>query len=65
MTVVDEGLMTVNDAAAFLAVTRATVYAMMRAGTVPYVYIGSVRRIPRAAIKSLVLTGLINGPTRA
>lgn len=57
----NEGLLTVKDAAAFLAVSRATVWKLMLSGDLVYSYIGHGRRIPRAALKALALKGLTSG----
>jgi len=40
------GLARVNEAQEFLALSRATVYRLLEAGTLPSVRIGGARRVP-------------------
>jgi len=42
---VTDALLTVNETADFLKVNRAKVYALMRAGALPWVMVGARRRI--------------------
>lgn len=56
---VEEGLLNVREAGAFLAVSRTTIWVLMSAGTLPYTLIGHNRRIPRAALKALAIKGLV------
>jgi excisionase family DNA binding protein len=48
--VVADGLTSIEDAMRFLGVSRATVYVLMDAGSLPYVKIRGCRRIPRNAL---------------
>lgn len=50
---VSDGLVTVPEAAAFLRVSRSTIYVLMDRGDLPYVRIGSARRIPKKALVTL------------
>jgi excisionase family DNA binding protein len=59
--IVTEGLMTVAEAAKFLAVGRTLLYAMMEAGELPYVKLGRRRCIPRRAVVELAATNLRGG----
>ena len=47
---VADGLMTVRDAQRFLGVGHSMLYQLMGRGEIPYVRIGTARRIPRAAL---------------
>lgn len=49
-----QGLMSVEEARRFLGVSRTTLYGLMNAGLVPFVKIGTARRIPRAALVEFV-----------
>jgi excisionase family DNA binding protein len=58
---VSDGLVTVPEAAAFLRLSRSTLYALMERGDLPYVRIGAARRIPKRALVALAsshLTGI-------
>ncbi len=48
--IVEQGLLTVGDARAFLGVSRSTLYALMETGRLSYVKIGRSRRTPRKAL---------------
>ena len=50
---VSDGLLTVADAAAFLNLSRTTLYGLMERGALPYVKIGRSRRVPRRALVEL------------
>lgn len=52
-------LETVVDAAKLLRVSRSKVYGLMDSGELEYVKLGKCRRIPRAAIASLIQRGLV------
>jgi excisionase family DNA binding protein len=59
---IDDGFVTVPQAAAFLSLSRATVYALMDAGELAYAKFGRSRRVPRRALhdyagRSLVKAG--------
>jgi excisionase family DNA binding protein len=60
-TLVDCGLLTVGDAAKFLAVGRSTLYAAMDSGKLPYCKIGRSRRIPRRALVEFAAGTLTGG----
>ena len=63
-SVCDDGLMRVTEAAAFLAVSRATLYALMADGKLTSVRIGRSRRVPRRAVIRLAALALEpNGPS--
>lgn len=47
---VAEGLLTVREAQRFLGIGRSKLYQLMADGQLPYVRIGSVRRLPRAGL---------------
>ena len=57
----DDGLLTVKDAAQFLAVGRSTVYAAMETGHLAYCKIGRARRIPRRALLDFAQAHLCGG----
>ena len=59
--VVEDGLLKVAEAAAFLSVSRATLYALMNCGQLPFVKIGRSRRVPRRAVVELAARGLQGG----
>ena len=46
-----DGLMRVDEAAAFLSCSRSMLYELMRTGALPFVRIGRGRRIPRRALR--------------
>lgn len=56
-----DGLVTVREAAAFLNLSRSTLYALMEQGRLPYTRIGRARRIPRRALIELAAANLV-GP---
>lgn len=49
---VSQGLLSVKDAAAFLAISRTTLWTMMDDGTLPFVHAGPLRarKLPKAAL---------------
>lgn len=53
-----DGLLTIREAAKFLAVGRSTLYVEMDAGRLAYVKIGRARRIPRRAIVELAASNI-------
>jgi excisionase family DNA binding protein len=59
--VLADGLLTVADAAKFLAVGRSTVYAAMETGQLPYCKLGRARRIPKRALLAFVQANLTGG----
>ncbi len=54
----DQGLLTVAEAAKVLHVGRSMVYALMERGQLQYVKIGRARRIPKAAIRDFIRRNL-------
>ena len=56
-----EGLVTVADAASYLALSPKTIWRLMGDGTLPYTRLGRNRRIPRLALKSYAAKGLVIG----
>lgn len=44
------GFLTVAEAAQFLAVSRTTIYELLRSGAIPSARFGRARRIPRQAL---------------
>ncbi len=58
---VADGLMTVQEAAGFLRLSRSTVYTLMDQGELPFVKLGRSRRIPRRAVIQLAARALRGG----
>ena len=58
---VEDGLVKVPEAAAFLRLSRSNLYAMMERGELPFVKIGRSRRIPRRALVQLAARGIRGG----
>lgn len=61
-TVDSPDLLTVNDAAGRLSISRATLYDLLRAGQLRSVSIGRARRIPAADLDDFVKRLRQNGP---
>jgi len=57
----EDGMMTVREAAAFLRLGRSTLYGLMDAGDLPYCLLGRSRRIPRRALVDLAARNLRGG----
>jgi excisionase family DNA binding protein len=57
--VVEDGLVTVKQAAGFLGISVASVYALMSRQSLPYVKLGRSRRIPRRALVELAARNLV------
>lgn len=60
----NDGLMNVAEAAAFLRLSRSTVYTLMDSGKLGYVKIGAARRIPKRALVELAAASWV-GPQPA
>ncbi|MGI6626709.1 MAG: helix-turn-helix domain-containing protein [Limnochordia bacterium] len=45
-----EGLCSIKEACEFLSVGKSSIYNLMNMGKIPFVFVGSNRRIPRAAL---------------
>ena len=58
---VGAGLMSVQEAARFLSVSRSTLYELMESGRLVYVKLGRARRIPRRAVVGLAAGNLRGG----
>ena len=56
-----DGLISVPDAAKFLSISKSKLYLVMDAGELPYVKIGSSRRIPKRALVVFVEQRLKGG----
>jgi excisionase family DNA binding protein len=57
--VVQDGLVTVKQAATFLGISVAKTYTLMSRGELPYVKLGRSRRIPRKALVELAAQNLV------
>ncbi len=55
---VQDGLMTIREAVAFLHLGRSTLYGLMERGDLPYACIGARRLIPRRALVDLAASRL-------
>jgi excisionase family DNA binding protein len=53
--------MTVQEAAAFLRISRSSLYTQMDDGELEYVKLGRSRRVPRRAVLDLAARGLRGG----
>jgi excisionase family DNA binding protein len=56
-----DGLTDVRGAAAFLCLSRSSLYSLMDAGALPYVKLGRARRIPRRALIEFAAARLRGG----
>lgn len=54
-----DGLLTVNEAAGYLALSRSKVYELMNGGVIPWVKIGANRRIRAADVRALIERSLV------
>lgn len=57
-SIFDAGALSPNHAAAFLDVSRATIYRMMEAGELPYSIVRGERRIPKRTLVELLEQGM-------
>jgi excisionase family DNA binding protein len=58
---VSDGLMRVIEVAAFLGLSRASVYKAMDQGLLPFVKLGRARRVPRRAVINLATQQMHGG----
>lgn len=58
---VEDGLLSIDEAMAFLSISRSTLYELMDKGLLPWSKIGRSRRIPRRALVSLAQLTLRGG----
>lgn len=61
LQIVNDGLVTIEEAMQFLAVSRATVYSIMDDGALPYVKVRRCRRIPRKALVGYAASHVAGG----
>jgi len=61
MTLMADGLLTVEEAAEFLGVSRSMLYSLMERGRLVYAKIGRCRRIPKVALVQLANSSLRGG----
>ena len=59
--IVEDGLVSIDDAMAFLSVSRSTLYELMERGLLPWSKIGRSRRIPRRGLVRLAQLTLRGG----
>lgn len=62
--IVGDGLLTVREAAAFLRLSKSTLYGLMEMQRLAYVKIGRARRIPRRALVDLAAHYLVGGENK-
>lgn len=58
---VEDGLVSLNDAMAFLSIGRSTLYELFDKGLLPYAKIGRSRRVPKRALVQLAQATLKGG----
>jgi excisionase family DNA binding protein len=58
---VADGMLNIKEAAAFLHVSRSTLWMYMEKGMLPYAKIGGSRRIPRKALIELASKSIQKG----
>ena len=58
---VEDGLVSLTNAMAFLSIGRSTLYELMDKGVLPYAKIGRSRRIPKRALIQLAQATLKGG----
>jgi excisionase family DNA binding protein len=64
VAIVSDGLVTIEQARAFLCVSRGALYNLMDAGELPFVKLGRSRRVPRRAVVELAARALQGGVRR-
>ena len=62
--ILGEGLLTIIDAAEWLAISRSAVYQLLNTGEIAYVRIGADRRIPRRALVEYANARLVKRAAR-
>lgn len=60
-SLVADGLVSIDEAMAFLQVSRSTLYMLMERGLLRFVKLGRARRIPRRALIELAAANLRGG----
>jgi excisionase family DNA binding protein len=55
---VEDGLMSIEEVAGYLSISRGHAYRLVQGGMLPSTHIGRLRRVPRAAVKELAMRGL-------
>ena len=60
-TMVEQGMVSIPDAMAFLSVSRSHLYQLMDQRVIPWAKIGRSRRIPRAFLVSYMAANLKGG----
>ena len=58
---VADGLLTINECAAFLRISRSKVYQLMDAGVLSYAKLGRSRRIPQRAVIDVAAQAIRGG----
>jgi excisionase family DNA binding protein len=56
---VQDGLISVAQAARFLSVSRSTMYKLMDSGNIRYLKVGRARRVPRKALIDFVAGNMV------
>jgi excisionase family DNA binding protein len=57
----EQGLCSIREACEFLSLGKTSLYNLMAQGKLPFVFLGGVRRIPRAALVEFTQNVLENG----
>lgn len=60
LTLVADGLVRVSEACKILSIGKSKLYELMTKGDVPFVQLGSARRIPRRAVMELMAKRLVD-----
>lgn len=60
-SLLEEGVVTVKEAATFMGVTTRTIWNLMDRGELPWTKVGTARRIPRKAVIAMLSKNL-QGP---